>query len=60
MEQQRFFDLKRTGKFVERIKKMNPDVADVIQSYHQLRPIPQSEIDALTNKSEFKQNEGYQ
>jgi hypothetical protein len=37
---------------------MNPDVADVIQSYHQLRPIPQSEIDALTNKSEFKQNEG--
>jgi hypothetical protein len=39
---------------------MNPDVADVIQPYHQLRPIPQSEIDALTNKSEFKQNEGYQ
>ena len=60
MELQRYFDLKRTGKFVERIKKMNPDVADVIQSYHQLRPIPQSEIDALTNKDEFKQNEGYQ
>lgn len=60
MEQQRFFDLKRTGKFVERIKKMNPDVAEVIQSYHQLRPIPQSEIDALTNKDSFKQNEGYQ
>lgn len=59
MEEQRFFDLKRTGKFVERIKKMNPDAADVIQSYHQLRPIPQSEIDALTNKDEFPQNEGY-
>lgn len=59
-EQQRFFDLKRTGKFVERIKKMNPDVADVIQSYHQIRPIPQSEIDALTNKNEFLQNDGYQ
>ena len=59
-EQQRFFDLKRTGKFLERIKKMNPDVADVIQSYHQLRPIPQAEIDALTNKDEFRQNEGYQ
>jgi hypothetical protein len=55
----RFFDLKRTGKFLERIKKMNPDVADVIQEYHQLRPIPQSEIDALTNKSEFQQNKGY-
>lgn len=60
MELQRFFDLKRTGKFVERIKKMNPDAADVIQPYHQLRPIPQSEIDALTNKDEFRQNEGYQ
>ena len=60
MELQRYFDLKRTGKFIERIKKMNPDVADVIQPYHQLRPIPQSEIDALTNKDEFKQNEGYQ
>ena len=60
MELQRFFDLRRTGKFVERIKKMNPDAADVIQEYHQLRPIPQSEIDALTNKDEFKQNAGYQ
>ena len=60
MELQRFFDLKRTGKFVERIKKMNPDAADVIQSYHQFRPIPQSEIDALTNKDEFRQNDGYQ
>lgn len=59
MELQRYFDLKRTGKFIERIKKMNPDIADVIQPYHQLRPIPQSEIDALTNKGEFNQNEGY-
>lgn len=59
MELQRFFDLKRTGKFVERIKKMNPDAADVIQEYHQLRPIPQSEIDAITNKEEFGQNDGY-
>ena len=59
MELQRFFDLKRTGKFLERIKKMNPDVADVIQEYHQLRPIPQSEIDALSNQDEFPQNPGY-
>ncbi|MCH5169252.1 MAG: RagB/SusD family nutrient uptake outer membrane protein [Prevotellaceae bacterium] len=59
MELQRFFDLKRTGKFVERIQKMNPDAADVIQPYHQLRPIPQSEIDALTNKEDFPQNPGY-
>ena len=59
MEEQRFFDLKRTGKFIERIKKMNPDAADVIQEYHQLRPIPQSELDALTNQDEFPQNPGY-
>jgi len=59
MEFHRFFDLKRTGKFVERIKKMNPDAADVIKAHHQFRPIPQSELDALTNKDEFGQNEGY-
>ncbi len=58
-EEQRFFDLKRTGKLVERIKKYNPDAADVIKSWHQLRPIPQEELDAITNKQDFKQNEGY-
>lgn len=59
MEQQRFFDLKRTGKFVERLNKYNPDVSGIVQSYHQLRPIPQAELDAITTKDNFKQNEGY-
>jgi len=59
-EQMRWFDLKRTGKLVERIKALNPDAAPNIQEYHNLRPIPQSQLDAVTNKDEFKQNEGYQ
>jgi hypothetical protein len=58
-EQVRWFDLKRTNKLVERIKKYNPDAAPNIQPFHVLRPIPQSEIDAVTNKNDFKQNAGY-
>ncbi len=59
-EQLRWFDLKRTNKLVDRVKALNPDGAQFIQSYHMLRPIPQSQIDAVTNKNEFKQNPGYQ
>ncbi|MXV49486.1 RagB/SusD family nutrient uptake outer membrane protein [Pedobacter sp. HMF7647] len=58
-EQLRWFDLKRTGKLIERIKAYNPDAA-AIQPFHLVRPIPQSQIDAVTNKDEFKQNPGYQ
>ncbi|SFD24337.1 RagB/SusD family nutrient uptake outer membrane protein [Spirosoma endophyticum] len=58
-EQVRWFDLKRTSKLVERVKKYNPDAAPNIQPFHALRPIPQSEIDAVTNKGDFKQNPGY-
>ncbi|GAB3688814.1 RagB/SusD family nutrient uptake outer membrane protein [Spirosoma flavus] len=58
-EQVRWFDLKRTNKLVERVKKYNPDAAPNIQTYHVVRPIPQSEVDAVTNKGEFAQNPGY-
>ncbi len=58
-EQMRWFDLKRTGKLVERVKKSNPDAGAYIQDYHVRRPIPQADIDAATNKSEFVQNPGY-
>lgn len=58
-EQLRWFDLKRTGKLVERVRKYNPDAAPNIKDYHVVRPFPQSELDAITNKSEFKQNNGY-
>jgi starch-binding outer membrane protein, SusD/RagB family len=58
-EQIRWFDLKRTGKLISRINAMNPDAAKYVQTYHLLRPIPQSQIDAVTNKDVFKQNPGY-
>ncbi|MGS2761664.1 RagB/SusD family nutrient uptake outer membrane protein [Sinomicrobium sp. M5D2P9] len=58
-EQLRWFDLKRTGKLVERVQQWNPDASANIQPFHQVRPIPQSQLDAVTNKSEFTQNEGY-
>jgi starch-binding outer membrane protein, SusD/RagB family len=59
-EQCRWFDLKRTGKLVERVKAMNPDAVNFIQAFHTVRPIPQAQIDAVTNKNEFTQNPGYQ
>jgi len=59
-EQIRWFDLKRTGKLLSRIQAHNPDAAINIQPYHVVRPIPQSQIDAVTNKGEFTQNPGYQ
>ncbi|MCU7551897.1 RagB/SusD family nutrient uptake outer membrane protein [Chitinophagaceae bacterium LB-8] len=58
-EQMRWYDLKRAGKLVERVKKYNPDAAVNIKDFHILRPIPQAQLDAVTNKSEFKQNQGY-
>jgi starch-binding outer membrane protein, SusD/RagB family len=59
-EQLRWFDLKRTGKLVDRVKRLNPDAAPYIQPYHTVRPIPQSQIDAVSNKDQFTQNPGYQ
>ncbi len=58
-EQMRWFDLKRTGKLVERVKKYNPNVTSV-QAFHTVRPIPRTQLDAVTNRDEFTQNNGYQ
>lgn len=58
-EQLRWFDLKRTNKLGDRINTYNPDAAKFFQSYHTVRPIPQDQIDAVTNKDTFKQNEKY-
>lgn len=58
-EQQRWFDLKRTNKLIERVRAFNPDAAPNIQPFHRLRPIPQAQLDAVSNPSEFTQNEGY-
>lgn len=59
-EQLRWFDLKRTNKLISRIQTMNPDAAKFIQSFHIFRPIPQTQLDAVSNKDTFKQNAGYQ
>ncbi|KEO72639.1 RagB/SusD family nutrient uptake outer membrane protein [Anditalea andensis] len=58
-EQIRWFDLKRTGKLIERVQAHNPDAAANIRPFHMVRPIPQAMLDAVSNKSEFTQNEGY-
>ncbi|WP_343853748.1 RagB/SusD family nutrient uptake outer membrane protein [Algoriphagus jejuensis] len=58
-EQLRWFDLKRTNKLVDRVPALNPDVKSVGQ-HHYIRPIPQSQLDAVTNRDEFTQNPGYQ
>ena len=54
-EQQRWFDLKRTGKLLERVKAYNPDAKVNIKEHHLLRPIPQTQLDAIINKEEFGQ-----
>ena len=58
-EQIRWFDLKRSGKLLERVKANNPNAA-TIQDFHLVRPIPRTQVDAVTNKDEFTQNPGYQ
>jgi hypothetical protein len=57
-EQQRWFDLKRTHTLVERVQKYNAQAAANVKAIHLVRPIPQSQLDAVTN-IDFLQNEGY-
>jgi hypothetical protein len=59
-EQLRWFDLKRTGKLVEYVTAYNPEAAANIREHHVLKPIPQRQLDAVINKDEFIQNQGYQ
>lgn len=58
-EWQRRFDLKRLGKLEERVKLYNPDAAPYYQSYHELRPIPQSQFDGMPDWTTLGQNPGY-
>ncbi len=61
-EQIRWMDLKRWGKLVERVKLHNPQ-ASTIQAFHNLRPIPLTQIDrsakGTDGSSVFPQNPGY-
>lgn len=58
-EVNRWYDLVRTGKFLERVMAHNRKAAAAgfVREHHALRPIPQSQIDAVEN--EFPQNPGY-
>jgi hypothetical protein len=64
-EQQRWFDLKRTGKLLERLQLYNGSAKNNVKSIHTLRPIPQPQMDAVTNRTSgpdpdgFWQNTGY-
>lgn len=55
-EMDRWFDLARTGKAVERIKAHSARGQN-IRAFHLLRPVPQTQIDRLTVS--FPQNSGY-
>lgn len=57
-EYQRWFDLKRTHKLGDRIKQYNPDITLFNDNYY-LRPVPQTQMQAISNGSEFGQNPGY-
>jgi hypothetical protein len=54
----RWFDLKRTGKLLTRVNTYNPDITKILY-FHDLRPIPRDEIQALLNAKEFLNNPGY-
>ncbi|HEY6899799.1 MAG TPA: RagB/SusD family nutrient uptake outer membrane protein [Puia sp.] len=57
-EYMRWFDLKRTGKLQSRIQAYNPDITNFNPNYN-LRPVPLSEMQALTNAAAFGQNPGF-
>jgi hypothetical protein len=55
-ENMRWFDLVRTNKLIDRVKAYNPEAGAAIQAKHVLRPIPQSQIDAVTTGPIYPQN----
>jgi hypothetical protein len=60
-ELQRWYDLKRvfrSSDLVAYVQKWNPDQT-LMQPFHRLRPVPQTELQALSNAKAFGQNDGY-
>ncbi|HWI93065.1 MAG TPA: RagB/SusD family nutrient uptake outer membrane protein [Flavisolibacter sp.] len=58
-ENMRWLDLARTNKLLERVRLHNKESAANIQTKHMLRPIPQSQIDAVTTGPAYPQNPGW-
>jgi hypothetical protein len=55
----RWWDLSRTKKLVERVQLYNAEAAAGVQPFNMLRPIPQSQIDLVTEGPPYPQNPGY-
>lgn len=59
-ENTRWLDLIRTGQLQKRLNLHTPDSrANFISPKHLLRPIPQTQIDAVTTGPKYPQNEGW-
>lgn len=58
-EQQRWFDLNRTGTLIDRVTLYNGSAGDNIKAIHALRPIPQPQMDAVSNRTETADPEGF-
>ncbi|PHN01055.1 RagB/SusD family nutrient uptake outer membrane protein [Flavilitoribacter nigricans] len=58
-EMHRWYDLKRTGKLLDRVRAHNSDASPNIKEMHLVRPIPQTQIDRVSNPGDFPQNPGY-
>lgn len=56
----RWGDLALRGRLVDRVIAHNPDGAPNVQDFHMLRPIPQGQLNAISNPNpESYQNPGY-
>ena len=58
-EDTRWWDLSRTKKLVERVQMYNSEASAGVQPYNMLRPIPQTQINLVTEGPAFPQNPGY-
>lgn len=59
-EHTRWFDLVRTGKLMERVQKYDDyDGYRNIKWFHNIRPIPQEQIDRVITGEPYPQNEGW-
>ncbi|MEP6728465.1 MAG: RagB/SusD family nutrient uptake outer membrane protein [Bacteroidota bacterium] len=59
-EDTRWWDLSRTKTLVQRVQLYNPEAAAGVQPFNMLRPVPQSQIDLVTEGPKYPQNQGYQ
>lgn len=59
-ENLRWLDLVRTGKLLERVKAYDDyEARKNIKDYHIIRPVPQSQIDAVITGTPYPQNAGW-